>query len=214
MSKIFHGIIGGVITLCTAASGLALTVHAGLIHAGADQPHPPVVSNLLEWARERSISRGSSEISPPANLDDPERRRRGAGNYAAMCADCHLATGQKSSELRDGLYPQPPNLTQANNGETMADRSRTAARWFWIIKHGIAASGMPAWSKTGMEDEAIWDLVAFLNLLPTLNAEQYRKIVAASDGHSHATIHGEHSPASAERKPGKPAPHSHAKHPH
>lgn len=219
MSKIFHGIAGTSIALAVAGAGLALTVHAGLIHVGADRPHHPLVGMLLEWTRERSIMRESSAITPPANLADPARLRRGAGNYAAMCAGCHLAAGQESSELLVGLYPQPPNLAQAGQSMAIADPSRLAARQFWVIKHGIAASGMPAWSKTGMEDEAIWDLVAFLSLLPTLSAEKYRQIVAASDGHSHRGAETPHPSAAAKSKDGSrldshPHSHSHNKHAH
>lgn len=218
MSKILHGIAGALVALGAAGTGLALAVHAGHIYTGADQPHPPIVSKLLEWARERSIMRESEGITPPANLAEPERARRGAGNYAAMCAGCHLAAGQKTSELRTALYPQPPNLAQAGKSSAIADPSRLAARQFWIIKYGIAASGMPAWSKSGMEDEAIWDLVAFLHVLPTLSTEKYRQIVAASDGHSHRGANTPHPPAAATRTRGKPDPHpnshSHDKHSH
>jgi mono/diheme cytochrome c family protein len=48
-----------------------------------------------------------------------------------------------------------------------------ARRDFWIIKHGIKASGMPAWGKTH-DDERIWNMVAFLKRLPDLNENQYR----------------------------------------
>ncbi|HEY0724563.1 MAG TPA: nuclear transport factor 2 family protein [Pyrinomonadaceae bacterium] len=43
---------------------------------------------------------------------------------------------------------------------------------------------MPAWGKH-MEDQYIWDVVAFLRKLPSLSVEQYQAEVAASGGHSH-----------------------------
>lgn len=200
MNRIVYGIAGAFASIGIASAGAALAIHAGLISVRADLPHSPLVTSLFEWARERSILRESAALIPPANLADPERVRRGAGNYAAMCASCHLSAGQATSELRSGLYPQPPNLAQADEGTKAADPARVAARQFWIIKHGIAASGMPAWSKGGMEDEAIWDLVAFLHVLPTLSAEKYRQIVAASDGHSHAGA-DKHPPPAASAVP-------------
>ena len=63
-----------------------------------------------------------------------------------------------------------------------------AARHFWIIKHGIKASGMPAWSKGGIEDEAVWDIVAFIQKMPTLSVDQYVALVASSEGHSHGGL--------------------------
>ena len=44
---------------------------------------------------------------------------------------------------------------------------------------------MQAWSKGGMNDEAIWDLTAFLKALPSLTPETYGRQVEASEGHSH-----------------------------
>jgi hypothetical protein len=52
-----------------------------------------------------------------------------------------------------------------------------------------------------MEDEAIWDLVAFLQRLPGLTAADYTALVASSEGHSHGGLdaheahggHGDHS---------------------
>ena len=61
---------------------------------------------------------------------------------------------------------------------------------------------MPAWSKGGMEDEAIWDLAAFLQKMPLLSALAYKQLVAASDGHSHGGIAGhEHEHDDREAKP-------------
>lgn len=74
------------------------------------------------------------------------------------------------------MYPAPPNLSKHEHFDP--------AEVFWVIKHGVKASGMPAWGKR-MEDKYVWDLVAFLRQLPTLSPEQYATEVAASGGHSH-----------------------------
>lgn len=157
-------------------------VNAGFVDVAADSPHTAVVHHLLTWARESAISREIRDIAPPADLADAGRIRRGAGNYAAMCAGCHLTPGAQNSEIRQGLYPQPPNLSLA---PAVDDLAKLDARRFWVIKHGIKASGMPAWAKGGMDDGAIWDLTALLNALPSLSAEEYRQLVASSDGHVH-----------------------------
>lgn len=57
-----------------------------------------------------------------------------------------------------------------------------AARWkprelYWITRHGIKMSGMPAWElRLGEADT--WALVAFLNRLPDLDAAAYRALAA------------------------------------
>src|SRR3546814_13182985 len=52
---------------------------------------------------------------------------------------------------------------------------------------------MPAWGKN-MGDEYLWDLVAFVQQLSSLDAAGYRALVASSGGHSHgggeSMIHG------------------------
>ncbi|MCK9394030.1 MAG: cytochrome c [Methylobacter sp.] len=214
MKKILLGAFG---VLGLGAITVIGLLQAGAINMAADKPHSPVVHRLIEWARERSIARGAADIVPPADLSDAGRIRRGAGNYDAMCASCHLSPGSEDSEIRKGLYPTPPNLSKPTNA---ADSDRTDARRFWIIKHGIKASGMPAWSKGGMEDEAIWDLTAFLKIMPSLSLEEYRRQVEASDGHSHGGLeeHGaetESKSASAEHPHDtKPHSHKHSTHKH
>lgn len=182
MKKILLGAVG---TLGLGAAALAALIQIGILDFAADTPHSPVVHRLIEWAREQSIAHRAADIAVPADLSDTSRIRRGAGNYDAMCAECHLAPGIEDSEIRKGLYPTPPNLAKP-----ITDSSSTDARHFWIVKHGVKGSGMPAWSKGGMEDEAIWDLTAFLKVLPSLSPEEYRQRVEASDGHSHGGMDG------------------------
>jgi hypothetical protein len=79
------------------------------------------------------------------------------------------------TEMSRGLYPSPPNLSTARIDAPFA---------FWTIKHGIKGSGMPAWGGS-MGDDYIWNLAAFLQQLPTLDAAAYRAMVARSGGHSH-----------------------------
>lgn len=191
-------LLGVLATLGVGALVAAGFVYSGRVEVAADTPHSAWVYRLIETARDKGIDRQVRGLRVPADLADDERIRRGAGNYAAMCVECHLAPGKSNSEIRMGLYPEPPDLTR----EVDADE---VARQFWVIKHGIKASGMPAWSKGGIEDEAIWDMVAFIQKMPTLNADQYATLVASSDGHSHGGLGEADHPHDA----GSNAPHGH-----
>ena len=192
-----------------AISGYAF-IQSGGIDFAADSGHSPSVTNIIEWSREQSLATQAKGIVPPTDLASEERIRRGAGNYEAMCVNCHLSPDVEDSEIRKGLYPSPPNLSLAApaSEESVAD-----ARRFWIVKHGIKGSGMPAWAKGGMDDEAIWDLTAFIKVLPKLSAADYQARVAASEGHSHA---GMEPPASASSSPNSHnhEGHSHSQHKH
>lgn len=101
------------------------------------------------------------------DLEATGRVAAGAHAYAALCSSCHLAPGVAKSPLRPGLYPHPPNLAQEDPPD--------ARRAFWIIKHGIKMSAMPAWGRT-LEDGEIWGLVAFVRKLPSMSPEAYRRL--------------------------------------
>jgi cytochrome c553 len=154
---------------------LGLLVWLGVYNMAADDPHLKPTHNLLQTLRERSIEVRAGKLKVPADLNIPARIQQGAGNYNAMCMGCHLAPGMGETELSKGLHPAPPNLTQ---GEV------DAAEAFWVIKHGIKGSGMPAWGKS-MDDAYIWNMAAFLQELPKLSAQQYQALVKSSGGHSH-----------------------------
>ena len=137
--------------------------YSGQYNVAADAPHWDVTTRALATVRERSIAARAADLTVP-NLADPALIALGAEHYAGMCTGCHLAPGVGDNEMRQGLYPQPPNLSQP--------RDRSPAQSFWIIKHGLKMSGMPAWGVTH-DDEAIWGLVAFLQQLPTMDAAVY-----------------------------------------
>lgn len=168
-------LLRSVLVVIAVAAVIAIVIGTGAYNVAADEEHTPLVYRLIEATRERSIAVRAAGIDVP-ELADPQRVRRGAGNYDSMCAGCHLKPDADATELSRGLYPAPPNLATTEHLDP--------ARAFWIVKHGIKATGMPAWGKS-MEDRYIWDMVAFLRQLPTMSAEQYAAEVRASGGHSH-----------------------------
>jgi mono/diheme cytochrome c family protein len=155
-------------TLLVPAIGAAVFVGSGVYNIGADDHHTRIVLTIIEQLRNRSIAVRAHGIEAP-NLDDPTNIAAGAQHYAALCIGCHLAPGVRKSEIRAGLYPHPPNLAEEDVGD--------AQRAFWIIKHGIKMSAMPAWGKT-LNDAAIWDIVSFVRQMPTMTPEAYQQLTA------------------------------------
>lgn len=168
-------ILAIVLLLAVGLLAIAGFVWSGAYNVAADDPHLGVTYAALEKLRQRSVATRANDLEVPADLRDEARIRQGAGNYAAMCMGCHLAPGMGDTELSRGLYPAPPNLSR---------KTVDAAEAFWVIKHGIKASGMPAWGQS-MEDEYIWNMAAFLQELPKLDPAQYQALVESSGGHSH-----------------------------
>lgn len=162
-------------TIITTTVGLAVIgiigvgafVYSGIYNIGADDHHIRPVYAFMQTLREHSIASRSKNLTVP-NLDDPQLILKGAGQYAAMCTGCHLAPGMADSEIRPGLYPQPPELAKFRADPREA---------FWVIKHGIKMSAMPAWGSSH-DDATIWSMVAFLQKLPDLSPMQYEDIVA------------------------------------
>jgi len=149
----------------------------GVFNIAATDKHWAITNNLLEFVRERSISSNAEDIKVP-NLSDKNRIAKGATNYDAMCAQCHLAPGIKTSELFEGLYPQPPVLYK--HGIENHEPTET----FWVIKNGLKMTGMPAWGNYNSDDQ-IWDIMAFLFEMKNLSPEEYQKMVEAGE-HTHA----------------------------
>ncbi len=171
----------------------------GVYNVAADRPHWAVTELLLTALRERSIEVRSEDLPVPA-LDDPAMIAAGARAYDEMCVACHLAPGQAPTELHEGLYPEPPEFD-----DLAEDSTDEPGEAFWVIKHGIKLTGMPAWGKSH-SDADIWALVAFLHQAEGLTPERYRALVSAAPaGHGHD--HG--AEAGHGHEPGAAAGHAH-----
>jgi mono/diheme cytochrome c family protein len=162
------------ISLVVLSIAAVVAIYAGLYNVAADVPHTQPVYWMLETVRERSIAARAGNIVVPNDLKDSGRISRGAGQYAEMCSGCHLAPGMKRTEISRGLYPRAPELRR--------ETDLTPAELFWIIKHGVKMTGMPAWGVTH-DDQLLWDVVAFVRKLPELTPAQYESIVKSAPRH-------------------------------
>lgn len=160
-------LFGGALVLMGLAIGSMLFVVSGIYDIGADTPHWKSTEDVLRLTRERSITVRAASINVP-DLSDEQMILKGAGQYAAMCANCHSAPGKGEAELGQGLYPRPPDLSQ-----TALDPRAI----FWVVKHGLKMTGMPAWG-TDHDDQAIWSIVAFVRKLPDMSGQRYEELVA------------------------------------
>lgn len=180
-------VVGALAVVILAILGTFAFVYCGAFNVAADEPHSRWFLWLVENVRERSVAIRAKELSVP-DLEDADLISSGGADYNEMCTGCHLKPGMSNSELRQAMYPLPPDLTRR--------RPRDPEETFWIIKHGIKMSGMPAWGATH-DDRRMWAMVAFLRQLPRLTPEQYQILTArdedadtqdgdASMGHAHS----------------------------
>lgn len=148
-----------------------LFIFSGCYDVAASNPDAGLVAWALRTTQSRSVHRAYESLEGKVQiprLDDPQMIRTGFIHYHEMCVTCHGAPGVKVSEIGQGLNPFPPELAKAGEDEPL--------EFFWIVKHGIKMTGMPAFGATHSDDE-IWAIVAFVQRLPKLSPEEYQAMV-------------------------------------
>lgn len=189
-------IFGAVAVLAVGgAIGLA---HSGLIDVSASANEPTVVRWLLRTTRESSVRQRAADIAVP-DLSAEAHTESGARAFGEMCAGCHGAPGREPMLGAQDMNPPPPDLAETAN-------ARTPAELFWVIQNGIRMTGMPAWGPTH-SDAQIWELVAFIERLPEVSADDFRQMATRSGGDDHGHDHGRSAPKETEEP--HPGGHTH-----
>jgi hypothetical protein len=85
------GLLAGVALL-----GLGAYIYSGHYNIAADQPHWFATTKIIKALRDRSIENRTRDIVIP-DLESSGLTIRGAGQYDAMYAGCHLAPGLDNS---------------------------------------------------------------------------------------------------------------------
>ena len=194
--KILTTLIVAAVLVAIGGIGFA---YSGLYDVSASSPHSGVVNWLLSTTSHASIERYAQDVQVP-DLGTDDLARAGVNDFDAMCADCHGAPGQAPAAMGQGLNPPAPDLTESA-------AHMTPAELFWVTKHGIKMTGMPAWGATH-DDAAIWPVVAFMTRLPDMDADAYQAFRASAVGMGHHA-HDAGSEDSHEHGPGSNDNHEH-----
>lgn len=152
-----------VLGLVAALVGGAVVV-GGLYDVAATQQHWQVTYDVLNITMKQSVKLRARDIVEPP-LADEAMAVRGAACFRDKCVQCHGAPGVAPEEPGKSMQPLPGPLVDAH-------RHWRARELYWLTRHGIRMSGMPAW-EFRLRDEELWELVAFMQKLPELNAPQY-----------------------------------------
>ena len=163
--------------LVLAVAGFSVAA-SGIIPVKASSEHWPVTRWFLRFSMQRSIATHSLGIEVP-RLDDSTLVLKGAGYYEIGCRSCHGAPGMTRPRIANSMMPQPPLLPE----RIVASNPR---KLFYVVKHGMKFTGMPAWPSQERDDE-VWAMVAFLLKLPDLDEAGYQRLVEGEPAHlSHA----------------------------
>jgi mono/diheme cytochrome c family protein len=153
-----------------------LVLATGAINIGADVKPGLIERTLGPWGRDRSVERRASKEDDPY-AGDPAAIATGFDHYRENCVMCHGAPGVAGAELSKGLNPPAPSLDNEENDTGDGEL-------FWVIKHGIRMTPMPAFGPTHT-DEEIWKIVAFIRHLPDLTAQERDSLRAATGEEAH-----------------------------
>jgi mono/diheme cytochrome c family protein len=168
--------IGVVATLLLALIIGIWVAYSGAYNVAATEDHRSAVRWVLDTTMQNSVAGRASDIDVPSLSE--EMIAAGARRYQSMCQHCHGGVGVEEGEWAQGMLPQPPHLPEV------------ASQWkpnevFWLAKHGVRMSGMPAFGPTHSDDE-LWEITAFVMRLPGMTPEQYAGFnTGSSTGHGH-----------------------------
>lgn len=155
-------------TVAVLAAGVLIVAGSGIYNVAASQGHSAIVREFLELGMRRSTQLHAPSL-PENELEDIELVRLGAGHYQIGCAPCHGAPGAPQNPVAGHMLPVPPDLT------------KEARKWrpgelYWIVKHGLKYTGMPAWPAPERDDE-VKSVAAFLRQFQNIGEADYKEMV-------------------------------------
>jgi cytochrome c553 len=161
-------LVRGAIVCAALAVAALLVALSGIVPIGASTGHWAVTTWFLELGKRRSVATHTLGLQLPA-LDEPWLALKGAGHYEGGCAPCHGSPALPHPPIAASMTPEPPDIVPRLS-------VWEAEELFYIVKHGIKFTGMPAWPAQQRDDE-VRAVVAFLLELPELDAAGYLELV-------------------------------------
>jgi len=157
---------GAVLMLVILLLSALAVMRLGLMPANADGTHSSLEARIMPLALHASIARHASADTNPISVNE-ENLQAGVSTYKAMCSRCHSTPAGNPSVYGQSFYPPAPQLLGGMS-------NYTDSQLFWLIKHGIRNTGMPAWGAM-LSDDEIWQIVSLLknaqDLPPSVESE-------------------------------------------
>lgn len=160
-----------------ALAGAAAFVWIGVYDVSVTAQHTQPVYALLRVAMSRSVALRARGIEEPP-LHDERLIRQGAACYGELCLQCHGGPGAAPEPIGLAMQPLPGPLVDA-------PAHWRARELYWITRHGLKMTGMPAWQHRLSEQE-LWAVVAFVQRLPGHTPASFAAALAAGAGQCRA----------------------------
>ncbi len=166
-------LIGFVVAAVVIIGGVYLYARLGFVSPRADIPVSSFEANQAMAILDRSIDRRAPETKNPMPPDEANLTA-GMKLFQSNCAGCHGDITHPDSPLSEAFYPRAPQFV--HDAPDMEENQN-----FYLIKHGIRWSGMPAWERQ-MTDQQIWQVVTFLSHMDKLSPQLQEQWKAQSKG--------------------------------
>jgi len=145
---------GIVFTIVVLLAGGFFYLKKGYMNTQADIPPGAIERKLAMGAVDASTERHAPEAKNPIAATE-QNLAEGARLYLNHCAGCHGIPSNRESQFGKSFNPPVPQFF--SDAPDMPENEN-----FYITKHGIRFSGMPAWGTT-LSETQIWMLVTFLS---------------------------------------------------
>lgn len=164
MKKFLYGVLTALVGALLLVTSIGIwVVKKGLVPINADAAPSSLERRILPLAVRASLARRSSEEPTNTARATDDDLVAGAEIYKEVCAQCHGRVDGRASVLGASFYPPAPQLP--GHGTSYSD-----TEVFWIVKHGIRNTSMPAWRNL-LSDENIKQVAAYIKSMDSLPAE-------------------------------------------
>jgi mono/diheme cytochrome c family protein len=164
-----------VVVVTAVAAGLGYFLFPRAFSDGFSAREEPsaIEAFVARRVRRLSLPRAAREARNPVAAS-PEVLNGAMEHFADHCAICHGNDGRGKTLIGKGLYPKPPDMTEAGTQQL------TDGELYYVIQNGIRLTGMPAFGEEGANepDNESWALVYFIRHLPVMTDEEVAEIKA------------------------------------
>lgn len=166
-------ILGVLLTLLGLVGGGYYALTHGYLDVNADSPIPQLEGKIASQTVDASVERHASK-SPNPTPEDAASLKQGMTIYVMNCSSCHGTLDKKPNPVGRNLYPHAPQLI-------IHPLDDPEWRTFYVVKHGISRTGMPAWNNI-LSEQDMWRVTAFLSHLERLPPEVQQLMPAPAAG--------------------------------
>jgi len=152
-------LLGFVFALVALIAGGWFVWRQGYVDFGADRAPSFVEERLAMAAVDASVDRRAPALKNPLPATE-ENIAAGAKIYLDHCAGCHGVPSNPDSPFARSFSPPAPGFFK-----DAPDMSESQS--FYVIRHGIRWTGMPAWGQT-LDGTQTWQVVTFLSQIEKL----------------------------------------------